>query len=546
VEPLRAAKHSTYALLAIAAFAIVIFFFWLGRLALIGPDEPRYAEVAREMFATGDWISPRLCGCLWFEKPVLLYWMAAACYRLFGVAEFAARFPSAAAATAAALFLYIALSRSVAPRLALVASFVLMTSGIFIAYARVSTPDMPFAASMTIALLSGYQAARSSGRAKLGYWALCFAGLALALLAKGLAGAVLPVAIFAIYFAIIKQLKFIRWRDALAGVAIFLAVAGAWYVPVTMRHGWEFIEEFIIRQHLRRYTSNTFGHPQPFYFFFAIAAVGVAPWMFFLAPAVRRLSSLKPRAVALDSLLAFAWIWVATPVLFFSLSESKLPGYILPVFPALAIIIGAEVERFIAGDKTPLLNAAAWVTAVLLAVISAGFAIYLLREQVSASGFRWVLFALPLLIAVATIASLATKKRQAFAISAAAVVLSLVISAAILLLPKLSDELTLKTLSLEVAAALKPGERIAFFIKKEFAPVFYSEGRVVCGVGDNDILNALSQDVLESALENEPSLIVITTSNWRKGLENDQRFFTELIATQGNALAFRVSLNSER
>jgi hypothetical protein len=120
--------------------------------------------------------------------------------------------------------------------------------------------------------------------------------------------------------------------------------------------------------------------------------------------------------------------------------------------------------------------------------------------------------------------------------------LSLIIGATILLLPKLSDELTLKALSLEAAAALRPGERITFFIKKEFAPVFYAEGRVVCGGYDSDILNALSEDILADALRDEQSLVVITTSNWRRGLEGDPRFATELLANQGDALAFRVSL----
>src|ERR1051325_456454 len=95
VEPARAAKHAPYSFIAIVGLSAVTFFFGLGRLALVGPDEPRYSEVAREMFATGDYIYPRLCGCLWFEKPVLLYWMSAASYHLFGVSEFAARLPSA-------------------------------------------------------------------------------------------------------------------------------------------------------------------------------------------------------------------------------------------------------------------------------------------------------------------------------------------------------------------------------------------------------------------------------------------------------------------
>jgi 4-amino-4-deoxy-L-arabinose transferase-like glycosyltransferase len=541
-EPSRAAKQRPYTLLVLIGFAIIIFSIGLGGLALVGPDEPRYSEVAREMFSTGDYISPRLCGCLWFEKPVLLYWLAAASYHLFGVSEFAARFPSFIAAILTMLFVYYGLKRAVSERLARAASLMFATSGLVIAYARVATPDISLTAAMSIALLSGYLAATSSGRARTVHWMLCFAAMGVAVLAKGLVGMALVIAILAVYFAAMRQSQFIRWQETLLGIIVFLVIAGTWYVPVTLEHGWGFIEEFFIRHHFQRYTSNQFGHPQPFYFFFVIAIAGIAPWSFFLIPAAARLKSLKPRGDRLDALLVFAWIWVAVPLLFFSVSGSKLPGYILPVFPALAIIIGAEIERFISGERGLLLSAAVWLTALLIVIIGAGFPVYLAREQVSSSGWQTVFFGLPLAVAVIAIAALVARRRQAFVTSVAGVMLSLIIGAAILLLPKLNDELTLKSLSLEAAAALRPEERITFFIKKEFAPVFYAEGRVVCGGTDSDILNALSEDILADALRNESSLIVITTSNWRKGLESDPRFATELLATQGDALAFRVSL----
>jgi 4-amino-4-deoxy-L-arabinose transferase and related glycosyltransferases of PMT family len=541
-EPSRAAKQRPYTLLVLIAFAIIIFSIGLGGLALVGPDEPRYAEVAREMFATGDYISPRLCGCLWFEKPVLLYWLSAASYHLFGVSEFAARFPSVVAAILTMLFIYYCLKRAVSERVAGAASLAFVTSALVIAYARVATPDILLTAAMSIALFSGYLATTLSGRARTAHWTLCFAAMGVAVLAKGLVGIALVIAILAVYFAAMRQSQFIRWQEALIGVVVLLIIVGTWYVPVTLEHGWSFIEEFFIRHHFQRYTSNQFGHPQPFYFFFVIAIAGIAPWSFFLIPAASRLKSLEPRNDRLDALLLFAWIWVAVPLLFFSVSGSKLPGYILPVFPALAVIIGAEIERFTSGERSTLLNAAVWLTVLLIVIAGVGFPVYLAREQVNASGWHSIFFGLPLAVAAIAIAALIVKRRRAFVTSVAGVMLSLIIGAAILLLPKLSDELTLKSLSLEAAAALRPEERITFFIKKEFAPVFYAEGRVVCGGADSDILNALSEDILADALQNESSLIVITTSNWRKGLESDPRFATELLAAQGDALAFRVSL----
>ncbi|HEX8087877.1 MAG TPA: glycosyltransferase family 39 protein [Blastocatellia bacterium] len=538
-EPPRAAKH-TYSFLAVLALASVTFFFGLGLLALVGPDEPRYAEVAREMFAGGDYISPRLCGCLWFEKPVLLYWMSAASYHLFGVSEFAARVPSAAAATATLIFLYCVLRRFASYGLALSAGTVLATSGIFIAYARVAIPDMALTATMSVALLSGYASGLSAGRARWGYWLLTFAATGLAMLAKGLVGIALVLTILVIYFAVIGRLKAIHRGEWAAAVATFIVVASVWYAPVIAKHGRQFIEEFFVRHHFERYMANTFGHPQPFYFFFVVAVAGAAPWTFFLLPAMARLRTLAPHDGGRDALLAFSWIWAAAPILFFSFSGSKLPGYILPAFPALAIIIGAEVERFSGGERGRLLKAGALMTALLLVVTGAAFIFYTNSLSADVSGWRLVPYGFPLASALVSISLLA--RRKLFAVGAASVVLSVVVATVILLFPKLNDEKSLKSLSLQAAAALKPGERIAFFIRKEFAPVFYAEGRVVCGVADMDVFNALREDILAAALEHEQSLVVITNSNWRAGLESYPRFNTELLAEQGESLAFRVSL----
>ena len=542
MEPQPSAKQWPFAFIAVLAASALAFFFGLGRLGFLGPDEPRYAEVAREMFASGDYISTRLCGCLWFEKPVLLYWMSAAGYHLFGVNEFAARLPSALAALTTVALLYAALRRVALPGLALAASVVLATSGIFIAYARVATPDMLLTAAMTAALLTALLFTRATGRDRSIYWGLSWLFMGLGMLAKGLVGLVLVLAILAVYFVVSGQLRSVRWRDLLVGIVVFLAVAGSWYVPVIMRHGWAFIEEFFVRHHFERYTTNEFGHPQPVYFFLLVALAGTAPWMFFLIPAFARLRSLEPRNNIRDSIMTLAWVWVAVPLLFFSLSESKLPGYILPTFPALAVIIGAEVERVWMGDRNRALRVAAWVTALALVSMGVGFMVYLHRESASLNGWHAVLAGIPLGLAVVSAVAIAAHKQRALIASAAGVVLVLVLASVILLFPTLRDEVSLKSLSLEAAAALKPGEKIGFYLKKDFAAVFYAEGRVLCEPRRGTTFYALHQEMVADALASEPSLILITDSRWLEGLENDPRFTTEFIAAHDDALALRVSL----
>src|SRR5207247_532044 len=186
------------------------------------------------------------------------------------------------------------------------------------------------------------------------------------------------------------------------------------------------------------------------YFFLLVAIAGLAPWIFFLIPAMARLRSLKNSR---DSLLALAWIWAVVPLLFFSFSESKLPGYVLPVFPAFAVFVGAEVERVWRVELSRTLRVAAWLTAVTLAGMGIGFLVFLHSESVYISGWRAMLAGLPLATALVSVIALAAHKSLAFTASVAGVVISLILAAVILLFPTLHDEVSLKALSLKAAAA---------------------------------------------------------------------------------------------
>ena len=531
--------------LAVWAFLLLIaaitFFFGLGNLALIGPDEPRYAEVPREMVATGDYISPRLAGCVWFEKPVLQYWMSAAAYHIFGVNEFAARFPSALAATVTVIALFFAIRRAFSERVALSVSIVMLTMGMLIAFARIVTPDTFLAATMSISIIFGYLAITADGRDSFKYWLLCGAFLGLAVLAKGLVGIVLVIGILGVFLLVMRKLDAGSLRGLLVALLICVIVAAIWYVPVWLKHGSAFVDKFFLEHHFERYLTNRHSHPQPIYFYLIVTIAGTMPWTFFLAPAALRLRKLRPRTSNRDSLLVLAWIWFALPLLFFSFSVSKLPGYLLPVFPALAIIIGVEVERFLRHPARAH-TIAAWLTALLLLAIGFTFVIYSRRLGVGGAVLNRLVLIIPILCALLAIFTLIYREKRGFLISATAVVMSIVFGTVLLFFPVLNETASLRTLSRQAAAALKPRERIAFFLMKEFAPVFYADGRVVCGVGNGTLLNALHTDKLVEVLATEPSLVVFTTSNWVEDLQSDPRLATELIAAQRNALAIRVTL----
>jgi 4-amino-4-deoxy-L-arabinose transferase-like glycosyltransferase len=547
--PVESARRETYGrpgaiagLVVICAFA---FLFGLGRLSLVGPDEPRFAEAGREMFETGDYISPRVAGVVAFDKPALLYWGMAASYHVLGVSEFAARLPSALAALVCVLLLYHTIATTLTARLAFISSATLATSLLFLGLARAAITDMLFVSSLSAALLCLFLYAMKAGRERMIYLAASGAAVGLAVLAKGVVGLALFGAVGVASLVVTRRPDKINWRDLLIWVAICLAVISVWYVPVTIKHGHAFVDDFIIKHHFKRFTSNYYKHPQPVWFYIPLTIAGLLPWAAFLIPAAARLRRIKPRARnTADYLLAIAWVWFAVIFIFFSLSQSKLPSYILPAFPALAIIVGVEVERVWDGARDTWLNVAAWLTVLILAIMPVGFVLYLKNESLVAGGVEWLAYSIPLAIAVVTAVSMAMNKRRAVVIGATAVVITLIITAVEFALPRLDERIGLKGLSLAVASALRPGERMAFYHNKNYAPVFYAEGRAVSNKERGEGLNAYSLEEILSSLEAEGTLVVITNSSNENDLTQNPRFESEAIAAQGSNRALRVWLAS--
>ncbi|MFL6274883.1 MAG: ArnT family glycosyltransferase [Blastocatellia bacterium] len=531
------------ALAALLGMVAIAFFFGLGQLSLLGPDEPRFAEVAREMFTTGDYVTPRVAGAPAFDKPALLYWVLAGAFRLFGVNEFAARLPSALAALACVAFLYHAVARTLSARLAWIIAATLATNIFFIGFSRAVIMDMTFTATVAVALLSIYLCAMRAGRERLVYWLMAAVAAGLSVLAKGLIGILLIAGIAIIAYGLTRRPQALGWRAWAAGFVIFIAVISLWYVPVTIANGHAFVDDFIIKHHFRRFLTNRYQHPQPFWFFPAVTVAGLLPWTFFLLPAMTRLRRIKARSgERQDMLLTLAWVWLLVPLIFFSISQSKLPSYILPAFPALAIIVGVEIERFWRGERDRLLQVAAWLTAASAIALAIALPVYLRQEALLAFNFHAIFYVAPLMLALLTATAMAIGKRPAVVIGAATTLLSLVVGATMLLLPHLNETEGLKRLSLAVAAELRPGEKMTFYQDKNYAPVFYGAGRAVTSPERGEGLNSFELREVVAALDSEASLIVITTAGNQSVFTNNPRFDAEVIGQQGNHRALRVRL----
>ena len=324
-------------LLAFCAF----FFLWrLASFGLIGADEPRYAQVAREMLERHDWITPTLGGVPWMEKPPLYYWQAMIAYRILGVSDWTARLPSAVDATAFVLAVHWFLRRF-RPGAALDGALMLATSAAIVGYARAASMDMPLAAAFGIGMLAWYAWIESGSRRFLVSFYLF---LALAMLAKGPVAPFLAAVIILLFAATQRDWSIVRKTPWVPGILAFLLVGLPWYVLVQLRNP-QFFHVFVMEHNLARFGTNVFHHPEPFWYYIPVTLLGWVPWTIFVVAAIGD-SGRMFRNRGADSLNSFLLIWVVVFVVFFSISKSKLPGYILPaITPGVLLLANYLRER---------------------------------------------------------------------------------------------------------------------------------------------------------------------------------------------------------
>jgi 4-amino-4-deoxy-L-arabinose transferase-like glycosyltransferase len=417
-------------LVLIIATLYLCYFHNLGAIGLVGPDEPRYAWIAREMHESGDWVTPRLYGQPWFEKPVLYYWGAALSFKLFGVSEAAARFPSAFAALLATLAMAWLAWRVYGPWTARWLLLLLPTTVGMIGFSHAAATDMPFAATLTVALvlaaiiLGLTRNPQSPPVHRTPWLALIFFGffLGLATLAKGPAAIVLPGGGVLLWAAITR-----RWRDAFrclhpVAIASFCLTALPWYV-ICSRRNPDFFRIFIIEHNFKRYLTPEFQHIQPFWYYVPVLLIAFAPWTLALvwASLFGALRAWPQRRPSHATLLALCWVVFC--LLFFSFSKSKLPGYILPAVPAIGLLLSRAYVRLVPQESWTfrLLLLTGAIPMVLLAPVL--WSLYFGRPGPTASaatgsGWVWLLFG----IANFLLASRKTATRRILALASLCVV----------------------------------------------------------------------------------------------------------------------------
>ena len=511
-----------------------IFFYGLGSLPLIGPDEPRYAQVAREMFTSGDWITTRLGGINWFEKPALTYWLSAAGYALFGENEFGARFFIAVFAAVGVLLVYWFGKRVRSARFGFLSAAVLATCGMWPGFARVATFDLTLSVALTLALTSFFLWERNEeqqGRSRF-FFAMSFA-LGLAVLAKGLVGIVLPSAIIGLYLLLTRRLKIIfNPKLLLIGAAVFLATAATWYAPVIVKHGREFINEFFIGHHFQRYLSNKYKHPQPAYFFFLVALAGSFPWTFYLIG--NAWQSLRNwRETLADRLRLFLWLWVLATVGFFSFSGSKLPGYVLPIFPAISLLVGLELERWwqpVVERRTKMLAA---LTVALIAAVGIAAVFVSQRELGVAANDALLIGGVTVAVAVVHLVLWLWRGGKLATMVLPFSLIVVIVAATHLVFPALGNRESLKPLSVTARLAAQSGERLVFFVNEDHGINFYAT-ELPWRDTKSELVALTSADNVALMIEasQTKSLLVASRKRWVDGLVKSEKLLTEKLGEQ--------------
>ena len=337
--------------LLMAGFCGFLFFYGLGQFGLIGADEPRYAQVAREMFERHDWITPVLGGHAWLEKPPLYYWQAMLAYAIFGVSDVAARIPSAFDATLVVIAVYLFFRKF---RRGVEADAALITASCagVIGYARAASMDMPLAASFSVGMLLWW-AWRESGKRI--YLALFYLFMALGMLAKGPVAPFLAAAVIVLFALGVRESRLVLRTFWLPGILLFCAIALPWYVAVQIRNP-QFFREFILEHNLARFSSDLYHHRQPFWYYLPVTALALVPWIVFVVAALVEPVRTWWKTVSDEPDLEwqfglFSCCWLVVPVVFFSFSQSKLPGYILPAIPAAAVLLADYLRQHLAQEQ---------------------------------------------------------------------------------------------------------------------------------------------------------------------------------------------------
>ncbi len=514
-----------------------LFLLKLGDIPFLGKDEPKNAEALLEMSGRGDWVTTTLRGEPWFDKPILYYWVSLIFFRLLGPGEAAARLGPALFGAAGVLVTWWLARSLFDAKTALRSGVVLATSLEYFWFSRTAVVDLPLTFCVTLCLAAFYRALEAPGTPTRWYL-LAFGAMGGATLAKGPVGIVLPALVVGAYLLLGRRLRAASRVPWGRSILCFLLVAAPWYTVVSLRHGWRFWEDFILNRNIDRYLTTIHHHPGPVYYYLPVLLIGLFPWGALLPFAVGRILREGWRDLVDGRRhLGFLLLWALMPLLFFSFAGSKLPSYLLPCFPALAILAahgwGAVLERRHEGGAVT----GRWAIVLLLLVfplLAAGIFAWCRSEAPGQIPAQAPLgFALAATAAAIAVAAAAGKRRLLFPVCTGGTILCLT-ALLTFSLGNVREAGSLTRISQRGVQLARAGATVVAYRNFHNSLYFYTENRIPFVKKRSDLDRLVREKEMVFSLVEEPGL---------KELSGDSALFIDVIDRQNKVTLARVRPN---
>ncbi len=461
----------------LGALCLLLFFSMLGDRPLWDIDEGMHAHTSKEMVLTGDWVTPTMNGERFYDKPPLFNWLVSLAFLVFGFTEFASRLPAGVLGTGTVMATYVLGTRMFHRRVGLLGGVILASSLEFLLMSRVVVHDIALAFTVTLSLLFFWIAFHDEHRRRASLFGF-YVAAGLAVVAKGPLGLVLVGLVVGPWLLIRRQMGFLKHMGLWWGAPVFLAVAAPWYVAV-MRANADFGAYFFIQQNFMNFASAESRHPEAWHFYVPVMLGGFFPWTAFLPVAV--INAVRQRAKQDPGRLLYLGLWSGMPFLFFSVASSKLPSYVLPLFPALALLVGVFWRDLLVDREGRLHRGALASMAVLAVILAAGVVYGLVFELADAQAKYRVeasVFLLPIAVLVAgvalTLALCWRKLHRACFVSIAAMIVVLILTVNVAVVPAFNTFRSTRDLGRRLDAVLPEGERLVFHWDLKDSTLFYT------------------------------------------------------------------------
>jgi len=481
-------------LLILVLFSASLFLIGLGAMPLTDPDEVFYAETAREMLSRDEFLTPYIFGKPQFEKPPLYYWLVVLSFRAFGVNEFSARFPSCVIGILGVICVYLLGKLFVNKRTGFFAGLVLATCVKYLVLSRACVTDIALGV-LTLAsfLFFFYGYFAKSGKTKWYLLSACFLGLSV--LTKGPVGVFLPFVIIGIYFVLAKELNFKRLKEIpfIRGTLLFLVVAVPWYILMHRVHGKEFIDVFFGFHNITRFLHPEHKWGDYFYYYVPVIAVGFFPWTAFLPLGIWQAVREKEKRIRSANL--FLAVWFSVILIFFSISRTKLPTYIFPLYPALALLLGRTWDVFLKKNFSKKQNAVMRISLFAFAIIPVGgiIGLYIATKMRYPAAANPTLITGVIFILLMTIFLVVMLKKR-YKTGLIIFMLSFLIIAFPLsyyVLPEIGKYVAAKEISEKALTLIKPGEVLGAETRYRRGVAFYTNREDTPDVHSHDVITKL-------------------------------------------------------